>query len=167
MPPAACPSHLLVKVYAIDDITEDHSVAVDIYIGGLVEGLRVHIPKLEDVEPLLGADGDAYNLIRIFLGDDVENAGSRITDKGLVGGTFWYLNTVGSPTDVQAMLIEWWVTLLHEEEHTGEHLGFTDSLKSCPKIRERLERTNYLVGIRGPRRICWVMEIKCPGPRRK
>ena len=114
----ACLLHLLIHMWAIDDIRQDHTVAVDANVGILVESTGIGVPDLQNVEALLGTDADAYNRILFLRGCEGEDGGRHIADEGLVGGFFRDFDTVGTAANVGTIFPERWKGVLHEEEHT-------------------------------------------------
>ncbi len=116
----------------INDIRHEHSIPVNADFGGTIEYLGVQIPDFQNVKALLGTYTDSNNLIPLLFGYHVEDARSGVARKGLIGRSLGHLDTIGTTANIHAIFPERRIGVAHQEEHSTQELGLTETLECRP-----------------------------------
>ena len=81
-----------------------HTVAVQVDFSRLIVGLGRHIPQLENMKALLGANGHTDNRVFGILRYHLNDGGSSVPLEDLVGSGFHHLDTICTTVNIGPVL---------------------------------------------------------------
>ena len=148
-------------------VRQTHAVPQQSNLVGLVKRLAGSVPDFENVEPFLGADGDADNRVGRVERRDLQNRRRRVPLKRLGRRRLGHLDAVRTAANVAAVLPQRHRGPPHQEEHARKKLVDANPIQGSPEPRKVGEGAQFLVGRRGPVRVLWIVKVKGPRARRE